>query len=216
MKMSEFYQRSLPHWHPEGQTFFITFRLVNSLPDQVIRELKEQREFERQVVLTKFSGTQQIDELYKLEKRYFGHFDRWLDCCVDESPRWLAMEPVAKIVADEIHKLNGERYRLIADCIMSNHGHLLVDTSEHVSKPAHKGLTAFYSLTDTLKLLKGRTARYCNQALERSGSFWHHESYDHVVRDQKEFSRIVSYIANNPVKAGLVKNWKDWKFTFVA
>jgi REP element-mobilizing transposase RayT len=214
--MSEFYQRNLPHWHPEGQTFFVTFRLVNSLPDQVIQELKEQRERERQVILTKFIDIQQDDKLYKLEKSYFSHFDRWLDCCVEESPRWLAVEAVAKIVAEEIHRLDGKRYRLLAYCLMSNHGHLLVDTSEHIFKPAHKGLTAFYPLTDTLKLLKGRTARYSNQVLGRNGSFWNHESYDHVVRDQKELGRIIPYIANNPVKAGLVKNWEDWKFTFVA
>jgi REP element-mobilizing transposase RayT len=67
-----------------------------------------------------------------------------------------------------------------------------------------------------LKLLKGRSARYCNQELGRSGAFWHHESYDHVVRNQEEYERIAWYIANNPVKAGLVENWEDWKFTFVS
>lgn len=86
---------------------------------------------------------------------------------------------------------------------------------ERTVKPTHVGVTAPYPLTDTLKLLKGRTARYCNQELHRTGKFWHHESYDHVVRNQKEYERIVWYILNNPVKAGLVETWKDWKFTFV-
>lgn len=213
--MDDFYRRKLPHWHPEGQMFFITFRLAHSLPVQVIQELQEQREREMQTIRAIFSGTQRTDELYKLEKKYFGHFDSWLDRCVEESPRWLAEEQVAQIVADEIHKLDGERYSLFAYCIMSNHGHLLVDTSERSFKPVHEGVTAPYPLTDTLKLLKGRTARYCNQVLGRNGKFWHHESYDHVVRNQKEYERIVRYILNNPVKAGLVETWEDWKFTFV-
>ncbi len=214
--MNDFYRRKLPHWHPEGQMFFITFRLANSLPLHVIRELKEQREREEQNIRAKFSGAQQREELYKLDKKQFGRFDTWLDRCVEESPRWLAKQPVARIIAEEIHKLDGERYSLIAYCIMSNHSHLLIDTREHSLKPTHSGVTAPYSLADTLKLLKGRTARYCNQQLKRSGEFWHHESYDHVVRNQQEYERVAWYIASNPVKAGLVENWEDWKFTFVS
>lgn len=214
--MSDFYRRKLPHWHPEGRVFFITFRLANSLPIHIVRELKEQRERERKIIQSKFSGTQQREQLYTLEKKYFGRFDSWLDRCVEESPRWLAEERVARVVAEEIHKLDGERYDLAAYCIMSNHCHLLVDTGEHSAKPAHRGATASYPLTDTLKLLKGRTARFCNQALNRAGKFWHHESYDHVVRNQKEYERIVWYILTNPVKAGLAEKWDDWQFTYVS
>ena len=214
--ISTYYQRKLPHWHPEGQMFFITFRLANSLPIHITQELKEEREREGLNIRAKFSGAQQRDELYKLDKKYFGHFDTWLDRCVEDSPRWLADENIARIVADEIHALDGKRYRLIAYCIMSNHGHLVIDTAEHHVKPTHIGVTAPYPLADMLKRLKGRTARFCNQALGRSGSFWHHESYDHVIRDQKEYDRIVWYTLNNPVKAGLVEKWEDWKFTFVS
>lgn len=213
--MNDFYRRKLPHWHPEGQMFFITFRLAHSLPIHIIRELEEERERERQKLFLQFSGAQQHIELYKLEKRYFGRFDKWLDRCVDESPHWLADERVARIVTEEIHALDGERYHLIAYCIMSNHAHLAIDTSEHTAKPTHMGITAPYPLADTLKRLKGRTARFCNQTLGRSGKFWHHESYDHVIRDQKEYDRIVWYTINNPVKAGLAQKWEDWKFTFV-
>ncbi|MDI6768406.1 MAG: hypothetical protein QMD04_01865 [Anaerolineales bacterium] len=214
--MSDFYRRKLPHWHPEGQMFFITFRLANSLPAHIIQELEEERERERQAIRAEFSGAQQRDELYKLDKKYFGRFDAWLDRCIEESPRWLADENIARIVAEQIHALDGERYRLVAYCIMSNHAHVLTDTAEQGFKPTHNGVTAPYPLADTLKLLKGRTARYCNQALKRSGNFWHHESYDHVVRDQKEYERIVWYILNNPVKAGLVEKWEEWKFAFVS
>jgi REP element-mobilizing transposase RayT len=67
-----------------------------------------------------------------------------------------------------------------------------------------------------LRLLKGRTARACNLELNRNGSFWQHESYDHLVRDEQEMERTILYILNNPVKAGLVKEWKDWPFTYVS
>ncbi len=214
--MSDFYRRKLPHWHPEGVMFFITFRLANSLPLQIILDLQDQRERERQSLRLKFSGAQLRKELYQLDKKYFGRFDEWLDRCIEESPRWLAEERIAQIVVNELHALDGERYALIAYCIMPNHVHMVIDTAKHRFKPAHHGPTVPYPLTDTLKLLKGRTARYCNQALGRSGKFWHHESYDHVVRDEKEYERIIWYVLNNPVKAGLVRNWEDWKFNFLA
>jgi len=214
--MTEFYRRKLPHWHPDGATYFITFRLANSLPLQVIQELEVQREREREIVRANFSGAQRREELYNLDKKYFGRFDSWLDRCVESSPRWLADEKVARIVADEIHALDGQLYHLGAYCLMTNHGHIVMNTAGYSFQPAHEGPTAPYPLADTLKRLKGRTARFCNQALGRSGSFWHHESYDHVVRDEREYERIVWYVLNNPVKAGLVEKWEDWKFSFLA
>jgi putative DNA methylase len=48
--------------------------------------------------------------------------------------------------------------------------------------------------------------------LHRSGPFWQAESYDHWVRDEDELERIVAYIANNPVKAGLVTKPHQWFF----
>jgi putative transposase len=182
--MLDFYRRRLPHWNPAGQMFFITFRLANSLPVRVIQELENEREHEKQIVCARFSGAQRADELYKLDKKHFGRFDAWLDRCTEESPRWLAEARIARIVTEHIHAMDGERYRLSAYCLMSNHAHLAIDTSGCDITPVHAGVTAPYPLADTLKRLKGSTARLCNQALGRSGTFWHPESYDHIIRDQ--------------------------------
>jgi len=213
--MPDFYRRNLPHWIPEGAMYFITFRLANSLPVAVLQELQAQREREQSAIRTRFSGRQREQELYHLDKKYFGHFDAWLDRCLVESPRWLAEEKIAQIVAREIHALDGQRYRLIACCLMPNHVHLVIDTAGYTLTLSHDGPTATYPVTDTLKRLKGCTARLCNLALGRSGQFWHPESYDHVIRDQTEYERILWYVLNNPVKAGLAEHWEDWKYTFI-
>ena len=97
---------------------------------------------------------------------------------------------------------------------MPNHAHLLFD-SLVADQSKHKGMSAKYPVTETLRLLKGSTARSCNLSLKRNGRFWHHESYDRFVRDEQELERIIKYILNNPVKAGLVKKWTDWKFTYI-
>ena len=69
-------------------------------------------------------------------------------------------------------------------------------------------------VTNILRLLKGSTAHECNKKLGRKGAFWQHESYDHVVRNQEELSRIIEYVMNNPVKAKLVDNADDWKWSY--
>jgi REP element-mobilizing transposase RayT len=53
---------------------------------------------------------------------------------------------------------------------------------------------------------KSYTAKQANQILRRSGSWWGREYYDHLIRDGDELDRIIRYVKNNPIKAGL----KDW------
>jgi putative transposase len=218
--MSEFkelYRRHLPHWQPKDSLFFVTFRLAHSLPQSVLQELHIEQERTDQAIRSRSSGEQQRLELYENEKRFFGKYDAWLDQCLKESPHWLAEEAVARLVMQEIHRLDTQWVNLIVFSIMPNHVHLLIDTAgfNQVSSTNTIGTTYQYPLTDTLRLLKGRTARYANQILKRTGAFWHPESYDHVVRDEQEFERIYRYILNNPVKAHLVSAWEDWPYTCV-
>ncbi|HEV2828471.1 MAG TPA: hypothetical protein VGW76_12810 [Pyrinomonadaceae bacterium] len=73
---------------------------------------------------------------------------------------------------------------------------------------------AYHSLAEIMQSLKGYTVFTCNQLLGRKGQFWAHESYDHWIRDGDEWQRIISYVLNNPLKAGYVKCWKDWKWSY--
>jgi REP element-mobilizing transposase RayT len=91
-------------------------------------------------------------------------------------------------------------YELQAWAVMPNHVHLLILPRVALPQITH--------------WLKGRTAREANLLLERSGEpFWQDESYDHWVRNEKEFSRIVAYIEENPVSAGLVATPEDWRWS---
>jgi REP element-mobilizing transposase RayT len=204
-----FYRRNLPHYHLGGYPLFITFRLTDSLPLEILEQLKTQRLLELKAL-----KNNSADARHKVEKKHFELYDNWLDQC-QFGPRWLQAGNIAEIVVNEMHNLNDNRYKLMAYCIMPNHVHLLIESL--ISKQAnHRGKSAKYPVTDTLRLLKGRTARNCNLELKRDGSFWQHESYDHVVRDNEDLERIILYILNNPVKAGLVKEWKNWPFTYIS
>jgi len=65
-----------------------------------------------------------------------------------------------------------------------------------------------------MKSLKGYTAREANKVLNRTGAFWEEESYDHEIKDGEEFGRVVRYVLNNPVKAGLVNHWSEWPWNY--
>lgn len=70
-------------------------------------------------------------------------------------------------------------------------------------------------LHKVLQHLKKNSAIKCNKFLCRVGqSFWEEESYDHIVRSDGEFDRIIHYILYNPLKAGFVKEWQQWPHTF--
>lgn len=41
---------------------------------------------------------------------------------------------------------------------------------------------------------------------------WQKGSYDHILRKEEDLETHVRYILNNPVRRGIVENWKDYPF----
>ena len=46
-------------------------------------------------------------------------------------------------------------------------------------------------------------------------AFWQDESFDRSIRNRTELANKINYTLNNPVKIGLVKHWKDWKWNYI-
>ena len=73
------------------------------------------------------------------------------------------------------------------------------------------------SISTITKNLKGYSSREANRLLKHTGQrFWQDESFDHWSRNASEFARIVKYIENNPVKAGLVREPEQWEWSSAA
>ena len=131
----------------------------------------------------------------------FVAIDRPLDRC-SSGPRWLEQAPIADLIAEAIQVGDRERhfYELSAWVLMPNHVHLLI--LPKVPVPV------------SMRWLKGSTARKANLLLRRTGQrFWQDESFDHWVRNNTEFGRIVRYIEENPVAAGLVSSAVLWPWS---
>ena len=201
-----FYRRHLPHIQPPGAMLFVTYRLAGSLPQHVVAQLLAEGEAVERRLAHMPRGPERARLAYEEQRRLFGRWDKMLDTN-REGPHWLRRPEIASLVASSLHFLNGRRYDLDCYCLMSNHVHVVLT-------PLAIDGERYHALTDIMHSLKGYTANKANRQLGRSGSFWQHESYDHVVRDAAEWLRIRHYVVYNPVKAGLVKEWQEWPWTY--
>ena len=193
-----FYTRKLPHWQPAEETFFVTYRLAGSLPISVISNLKQW------YILQKNNPENQTHERKEIIREdYFNSFEKELEKNLNE-PHWLKKDEVAGIVLDSLLFNNNKQYTLWCTCIMSNHVHVLLSI-----------LSNSPLLNVVLQNHKKFTAVQSNKILNRSGVFWAEESYDTLIRNDAHFFHSVNYIIQNPVKAGLVKNWIEWKWTYI-
>ena len=129
----------------------------------------------------------------------------WMDRFLDDArygPTWLKDERVAGLVRDALH-YSSERQQLFdlhAWVIMPNHVHALLTPIAHPSK--------------LLQSIKGFSAREANSLLLRTGEpFWQEESYDHWVREDREFQSIERYIEENPVRAGLARSAEEYRWS---
>ena len=227
-----FYRRNLPHIQPPGATFFVTFHLAGSLPRSVLQQWKR----EKWRLLNPTSNADKATDEHKTferqakydewTRRWFRKFEKALDE-TQSGPVWLKDDRIAKEVADSMHYLDGKVYHLDAYCIMANHVHVVFaplpiessDVAQTVHLPANENdaqtkSLCYNTLSSIMQSLKGYTARRANQILGRRGPFWQHESYDHCVRNSNEWQRIIRYVLNNPVKAGLVDEWEKWRWNY--
>ena len=102
------------------------------------------------------------------------------------------------LVRDHIVSGSHRFYVLFAAVVMPDHVHLLLR------------LGPGFTLPRILKGIKGVTARRINQRRGRRGPFWQDESYDRIVRGQKEFKEKLWYMLTNPLKKNLVKD--PWEY----
>lgn len=193
------YRRHLPHWRQDGATYFVTFRLADSIPHSVVVRWKEEREiWLRAYGLTdELSGEtwrQRWDEIPEANRRSFQRDEMRklfveLDKC--HGACHLGDAEIAGLAATALQYHHGERLQCGDFVVMPNHVHWL-------TRPL-----AGYDLEDILQSVKRFTATRINRAKGLSGMFWQKENYDRLVRDSAELARICRYIVENPSKAGV-------------
>lgn len=192
------YRTDLPHWRHPGVTYFVTFRLADSIPKEVLAqwELEKIEWLKEQGVEVNLPVTPEnipVEFRYRFDRKFNRKLNAYLDgchgsCVLRESkvraPLLARFEDVDCLIGDYV--------------IMPNHVHVLMTPV--------KG----ESLEDALRKVKGASARGMNQVLNRSGKVWKKHSFDHIVRNEEQLENYQEYIVSNPKGAGLSEGEYDW------
>lgn len=175
----------LPHFDAgESRTQFITCRLYDSLPQNILTRIAEEIELRKPENISR--------ETFILAEKYL---DNGYGQC------FLGKRAVAEVIRDTLKKFDGEKYKLHAWVVMPNHIHALMR--------ALKG----HKLEKIMHSIKSYSASEANKLLGRKGHFWMRETFDRYIRDSDHFERAFRYIENNPVKAKLCSKPEDWEFS---
>ncbi|MFA7056214.1 MAG: transposase [Candidatus Cloacimonadales bacterium] len=165
----------LPHYDCEKLYQFVTFRLYDSVPSDVIIKLKDE--------LSITNETDYKSEYYiELQRRIIEFEDNGYGAC------YLQIEAIADLVENALKFYDGKKYNLIEWVIMPNHVHVLIEVFEN------------YSLSSIVHSWKSYTASQANKILQRKGKFWMKEYYDRYIRDEIHLARVIKYIQDNPKK----------------
>lgn len=186
----------LPHWKQDEVAIFITFRLADSLPREVVDAWFADRD--KFFVVNPKPWDAETETLFHelFSKRMEDHLDDALGCCALSDPE------TGQIVAERLHHFDGIRYRLWSYVIMPNHLHVLVTMND------------LQSLANIIKGWKGVSSRL----IQKSGlcemvPFWQPDYFDRLVRSGTHFETIKTYIRENPIKAGLSSGFLLWERT---
>ena len=174
----------------------IVFRFGDSMPAGVVEKWKNELDLltgkSRQEAGLPGASRQNAGvpgkQAVELRRRIEAYLDAGHGKC------WLNRPDIARLVERALFHFDGQRYLLLAWCIMPNHVHVLFQLFPGVE------------LESVLHSWKSFTAKKVNCLLGLEGTFWQREYYDHLVRNDDDFERVIRYIAENSAKGGL-KNW---------
>ena len=188
MQTRHFHRRNLPHLYYNDGIYFVTFRLSGSIHHNELRQLKQLLIPENQNL--------------NYKKKVFKKYDSLLDKPLNDIQH-LQNPEIMEICKSSLHFYDGTEYKIICYCIMQNHIHFVFEL-----------LTEERNVGELMGSIKKFSARRANKILKQNGAFWQAESFDRLVRDEIELYFIIKYVLLNPVNAGLVENWNNWKGTY--
>ena len=171
----------LPHFDAEGLVQSVAFRLADGVPRELLRRWRAE--------------LRGADRAAELRERIARYEDAGHGACHLRQPE------IARLVQDALLHFDGDRYRLLAWCVMPNHVHVLIEQT-----PDHR-------LADVVQSWKSFTAKRANRMLGRDGPFWAQDYFDRYIRDESHFEAARRYIHENPVRAGLCAAAADWPWS---
>jgi putative transposase len=185
----------MPPLYLNNKIYFITFRLDDSLPQSEVRKMKVEYAQAISEIKEDDLNKKQL-KINEIAFNVFGKYEHQLD----ENPYGeciLAKEEVAEILYNKILSGHKVQYDLKCFSIMPNHVHILLsslgNTPDDKADPVNS----------LLKNIKGSTARSINKLLNKLGTLWNNDNWDRYIRNERHYSNVFYYVANNPINARL-------------
>jgi putative transposase len=178
----------LPHRDEPGLTQFVTFHLADSFPEALRSEWEHLTRMEN-----KHAQREQVER----------YLDRGRGKC------HLGKREIVMLVEGNFLNFADPRgsqtraparYELRAWCIMPNHVHVLFKVGQ-------------VSMSEIVGAWKKHTGRLANRLLGQQGAFWEEDYFDTYMRDGEHERETIRYIENNPAKAKLVLDPRDWPWS---
>jgi putative transposase len=91
-------------------------------------------------------------------------------------------------------------WRCYAHCLMGTHYHLVLEASRE-------------QLSNGMRRLNGNYARRFNRRHGRRGHLFESRFSSFVIRDERHLAAAVEYVLQNPVRAGLCAEGRDWQWS---
>jgi REP element-mobilizing transposase RayT len=191
----------LPHVKREGASYFVTYRLADSLPKEVLLQLEARRARRiRALGRGDLKEGGRLVEEHRINQDFRRELERYLDA--GHGSCHLKRPEIAALVVESLNYFHKQRYVLRDWVVMPNHVHVVVWPMPN------------FLLSGILKTWKQYTSRKAGCILkENAKHFWQQESFDHWIRDDDEHARIARYIRNNPVSACLCRRPEDWRWS---
>ena len=186
------YYDQLPHWVVDYGCYAITMRCKGSLPKPIIQKLIEINESLKGIPA-------QDPEALKYYRRSFQILEAYLDQGAENA---LFQKPeVRRSLSDFIADYDNCGLQLTHWAVMPNHLHLLT---------APLRANSIEDFSYSIRQFKLRSTQSIHRSLNRKGPVWQRGLYDRWVSNETEFSRWQTYLAMNPVKAGLCHSPQNW------
>jgi putative transposase len=215
MQKKEFYRHILPHFQQPGQAYFVTWNLKDAVPPKALARYSQMLEqikatisgaaiSNRDNMRLKTAAPELMHEYYAIRRKYIKAYDDLLD--LDKNPIVNLSKPeITEILIQTLQFWEGKKLTNYAFTVMPNHVHWVVELFEKDTngEPVY--------LQDILHSVKRFSSNRINKAENREGTLWQKESFDTTIRDETHLHFAIEYTLQNPVKAGLVNDWHQWK-----
>src|SRR5690606_27574370 len=165
-------RHNLPHWDQPGATYFVTFRLGDSLPATLLAAWKT----ERDAWLKARHAPLSAEDEHEYHRLFSARIDQWLDdghgACILRHPQ------ASDRVVEALRHFDAERYRLASWVVMPNHVHVCFV------------INATWRVEQVMHSWKRHAANEINRLMGKSGAVWQRDYFDRLVRNAEHLGRV--------------------------